>query len=75
MKNFEEIRTEFENFSKEFENMVNDSFGKRLKENELREFTRGLDMYISHEKETEIKTAQIKMLLNEARMLIPITGF
>jgi len=75
MKSFEEIRAEFENFSKEFENMVNDNFGRKLKENELSEFARVLDMYVTHEKETEIKTAQIKMLLNEARIIIPTIGF
>jgi len=75
MKNFNEIKTNFTGFIQEFDNMVNDNFGKRLQQNELNSFLERIDMLVMKDEEINAQMINIKMLLNEARIILPTVGF
>ena len=75
MNSFREIDNNFENFKKEFKSVVNDSFGKKMYENELEEFSQNIKLLIMKEEDIEAENLHIKNMLIQSQSIIPVIGF
>ena len=75
MNSFREIDNNFESFKKEFRSVVDDSFGKKLDENELENFSQNIKLLIMEEEKIETENLHIKNILMQAQSIISMTGF
>ena len=75
MNSFSEIDNNFEHFRREFVSILNDSFGKRMNENEFEEFSKNIKLLILQEERIKTESMNIKRLLIEAESIIPMIGF